>query len=58
MGFNKRQTVLILWIGSMLFASFTLAISNASYSIERLVTIFVGALWLMLFSLFLRTSDN
>ena len=58
MGFNKSQTVLILWIGSMLFASFALAISNASYSIERLVTIFVGALWLMLFSLFLRTSDN
>ena len=57
-GFNKRQSVLILWIGSILFASFTLAISNASYSIERQVTIFAGALWLMLFIGFFRTSDS
>ena len=57
-GFNKRQSVLILWIGSILFASFTLAISNASYSIERLVTIFAGAFWFMLFIGFFRTADN
>ena len=58
MGFNKRQSVLILWIGSILFASLTIAISNASYSIERLVTIFAGALWLILFIGFFRTADN
>ena len=58
MGFNKRQSVLILWIGSILFASLAIAISNASYSIERLVTIFAGALWLMLFIGFFRTADN
>ena len=57
-GFNKRQSVLILWIGSILFASFAIAISNASYSIERLVTIFAGALWLVLFIGFFRTADN
>ena len=56
-GFNKRQSVLILWIGSILFASLAIAISNASYSIERLVTIFAGALWLMLFIGFFRTAD-
>jgi len=58
MGFNKRQSVLILWIGSILFASLAIAISNASYSIERLVTIFAGALWLILFIGFFRTADN
>jgi UDP-GlcNAc:undecaprenyl-phosphate GlcNAc-1-phosphate transferase len=58
MGFNKRQSVLILWISSTLFASFAIAISNASYLIERLVTIFAGAIWLMLFIGFFRTADN
>ena len=58
MGFNKRQSVLILWIGSILFALFAIAISNANYSIERLVTIFAGALWFMLFIGFFRTADN
>jgi hypothetical protein len=58
MGFNKRQSVLILWIGSILFASFAIAVSNASYSIERLVTSFAGVLWLVLFIGFFRTADN
>jgi UDP-GlcNAc:undecaprenyl-phosphate/decaprenyl-phosphate GlcNAc-1-phosphate transferase len=58
MGFNKRQSVLILWIGSILFATLAIAISNASYSIERLVTIFAGVLWLMLFIGFFRDADN
>ena len=58
MGFNKRQSVFILWIGSILFASLAIAISNASYSIERLVTILAGAIWLMLFIGFFRTADN
>jgi len=57
-GFNKRQSFLILWIGSILFASFAIAISNASHSIERLVTVFAGALWLLLFIGFFRTADN
>lgn len=58
MGFSKRQSVLILWISSIFFAFFAIAISNASYSIERLVTIFVGAIWLMLFLGFLKTEDT
>jgi hypothetical protein len=57
-GFDKRQSVFILWIGSILFASFAIAISNANYSIERLVTFFAGALWLILFIGFFRTADN
>ena len=58
MRFNKRQSVFILWIGSILFGSIAIAISNASYSIERLVTILAGALWLLLFIHFFRTADN
>jgi len=58
MGFNKLQSVFILWMGSILFALLAIAISNASYSIERLVTIFAGAIWLLLFIGFFRTTDN
>ena len=58
MGFNKRQSVLILWIGSIIFAAFAIAISSASYLIERLVTFFAGAIWLLLFIGFFRTADN
>ena len=58
MGFNKRQSVLTLWIGSILFSSFAMVISIVSQSIERIVTIFAGALWLMLFIGFLRSTDN
>ena len=58
MGFDKRQSVLILWIGSILFASLAVAISNASYSIERLVTILAGTMWVMLFIGFFKTADN
>jgi hypothetical protein len=42
----------------MLFASFAIAISSASYSLERLVTFFAGAIWVMLFFGFFRTEDN
>lgn len=58
MGFHKRQSVFILWIGSILFGSLAIAISNASYSIERLVTILAGAMWVMLFIGFFKTADN
>jgi len=58
MGFSKRQSVLILWICSIFFAFFAIAISNAGYSIERVVTMFVGAIWLILFLGILKTEDN
>ena len=58
MEFSKRQSVLILWIGSIFFAFFAIAISNAGYSIERVVTMFVGVIWLILFLGFLKTEDN
>ena len=58
MGFNKRQSILILWISSIIFASIAIAISNTSYSMERLVTIFAGVLWFILFIGFFRTADS
>ena len=58
MGFNKKHSVFILWIGSIFFASFAIAISSAGYSLERLVTFFAGAIWVMLFFGFFRTEDN
>ena len=58
MGFDKRQSVFILWIGSILFSSFAIVISSASYSMERLVTIIAGVIWLMLFLGFFKTGDS
>ncbi len=58
LGFNKRQSVLILWIGSILFALLAIAISSASYSVERLVTIIAGVIWFMLFLGFFKTEDS
>ncbi len=58
MGFNKRQSVLTLWIGSALFGFFAIAISNASYPIERPMAISAGVLWIVLFLGFFKTRDN
>ena len=58
MGFNKRQSVLTLWIGSALFGFFAIAISNASYPVERPMAISAGVLWIGLFLGFLKTKDN
>lgn len=57
MKFNKRQTVLILWLSSFLFASFALAISYAGHSIERIITIIAASIWLLIFYFFLKTKD-
>ena len=58
MGFNKRQSVLTLWIGSALFGFFAIAISNASYPIERPMAISAGVLWIGLFLGFFKTKDS
>jgi len=58
MGFSKRQAVFMLWGGSMFFSLIALVISSAQYSLERLCLYAAGIVWLMLLTLFLRTSDN
>jgi UDP-GlcNAc:undecaprenyl-phosphate GlcNAc-1-phosphate transferase len=57
-GLSKKQAVLSLWLMSLFFCLITIAISNAPYSVERLITILSAALWLILFFLFLRTADS
>jgi UDP-GlcNAc:undecaprenyl-phosphate/decaprenyl-phosphate GlcNAc-1-phosphate transferase len=57
MNFSKRQSVFILWISSILFGFIAVAISNVSYSMERLIALFGGVLWLILLIWFLRTKD-
>ena len=58
MGFNKRQSVFILWIGSIFFASLAFVVSQADYSKERIITLLTGFFWLILFSFFLRFPDK
>jgi UDP-GlcNAc:undecaprenyl-phosphate GlcNAc-1-phosphate transferase len=58
MGFTKRQSIMILWVGSMIFGFFAVAISNVSFSMELLLTILAGAVWVMLFVGFLKTADS
>jgi UDP-GlcNAc:undecaprenyl-phosphate/decaprenyl-phosphate GlcNAc-1-phosphate transferase len=57
-GLSKRQSVLSLWAGSLLFAFLAIAISFASYPIERLLTYLTASLWLILFIMFLRMPDQ
>jgi UDP-GlcNAc:undecaprenyl-phosphate GlcNAc-1-phosphate transferase len=58
MNFSKRQSVWILWIGSISFGFIAVAISNVSYPMERLVALFSGFLWLIILIWFLRIEDN
>jgi UDP-GlcNAc:undecaprenyl-phosphate GlcNAc-1-phosphate transferase len=55
-GMNKRQAVLSLWLLSIFFCCIAIGISNAPYTLERFLTFFGGAIWLLLFLLFSRTD--
>jgi UDP-GlcNAc:undecaprenyl-phosphate GlcNAc-1-phosphate transferase len=57
-GMNKRQAVMSLWLMSIFFCCIAVGISNAAYTLERVLTVFAGALWLLLFFLFFRTRDS
>jgi UDP-GlcNAc:undecaprenyl-phosphate GlcNAc-1-phosphate transferase len=57
-GMNKRQAVLCLWLLSIFFCCIAIVISNAPYTLERFLTFFGGAIWLLLFLLFSRTDHN
>jgi UDP-GlcNAc:undecaprenyl-phosphate GlcNAc-1-phosphate transferase len=57
-GLSKRQAVLSLWLMSLFFCLIAISISNAPYATEKLITILSAALWLILFFLFLRTTDS
>lgn len=56
-GLNKRQAVLSLWLMSIFFCCIAVAISNAPFTQERILSGFGAALWLLLFVLFSRTKS-
>jgi UDP-GlcNAc:undecaprenyl-phosphate GlcNAc-1-phosphate transferase len=57
-GLSKRQAVLSLWIMSLFFCLIAIAISNAPYDNERVLTVLGAFIWGLLCLLFLRTRDS
>ena len=56
--FSKFQSISILWLLSCFFAMFAVAISNASFELERSLTFGAGLIWTVGFFLFIRTRDE
>jgi len=56
-GLSKRQAVLSLWLMSIFFCCIAVGISNAPFTLERVLTGFAAAFWLLLFLLFSRTKS-
>ena len=57
-GFSKRQAVLSLWLISAFYCFIAVAISNAPFDLERVLTGISGLIWLLMLILFLKTSDS
>ena len=57
-GLSKRQAVLSLWIISSFYCLIAIAISNAPFDLERVLTGLSGLIWLFMLILFLKTSDS
>jgi UDP-GlcNAc:undecaprenyl-phosphate GlcNAc-1-phosphate transferase len=57
-GFSKRQAVLSLWLISAFYCFIAVAISNAPFDLERVLTGISGLIWLLMLILFLKTSDT
>jgi len=56
-GLNKRQAVLSLWLMSIFFCCIAVGISNAPFTLERVLTGFGAVIWLLFFALFSRTKS-
>jgi len=56
-GLNKKQAVISLWLMSIFFCCIAVGISNAPFTLERVLTGFGAAFWLLLFVLFSRTKS-
>lgn len=56
--FSKRQSISILWLLSSFFAMLAVAISSASFELERVLTYGATFLWILCFSLFIRTQSE
>ena len=57
-GFSKKQAVLSLWLISAFYCFIAVAISNAPFDLERVLTGISGLIWLLMLMLFLKTSDS
>lgn len=57
-GFRKKQAVLSLWLISAFYCIIAVAISNAPFDLERVLTGISGLIWLLMLMLFLKTSDS
>jgi UDP-GlcNAc:undecaprenyl-phosphate GlcNAc-1-phosphate transferase len=57
-GLSKRQAVLSLWLISAFYCFIAVAISNAPFDLERVLTGISGLIWLLMLILFLKTSDS
>jgi UDP-GlcNAc:undecaprenyl-phosphate GlcNAc-1-phosphate transferase len=57
-GFSKRQAVLSLWLISAFYCFIAVAISNAPFQFEGLVSAIGAVSWLAFFFWFLKKSDS
>jgi len=57
-GLTKRQSVVSLWLITVFFCLIALVISNASFSLEGLISTIGFLVWLLIFLLFARTKDS
>ena len=57
-GLSKRQSVISLWIISSFYCFIAVAISNAPFDLERVLTGISGLIWFLMLILFLKTSDS
>ena len=57
-GLSKRHAVLSLWLISAFYCFIAVAISNAPFDLERVLTGISGLIWLLMLILFLKTSDS
>ena len=57
-GLTKRQSVASLWLITVFFCLIALGASNASFSLEGLVSAIGFSVWLVIFLLFVRTKDS
>jgi UDP-GlcNAc:undecaprenyl-phosphate/decaprenyl-phosphate GlcNAc-1-phosphate transferase len=57
-GMNKKQAVLSLWLISIFFCCVAVGISNAPYTLERLLALAGALIWTILLITFLNTDDS
>lgn len=58
LGLSKRQAISSLWLLSLYFASLAIGLSNASFSLEGVITLLAAISWLCSFIFFAKLSDS